>query len=99
MSGDWERGKDISLFCGSIALSVGDGYHMMLERGTKNFEVDNLFIWQPAQIRILAQLRLAITSLCRHCLLQDEILRAPNNSHKASAFRRTVQPFRQSNGK
>ena len=42
MSGDWERGKDISLFCGSTALSVGDGYHMMLERGTKNFEVDIL---------------------------------------------------------
>ena len=73
------------------ALSVGYGCSIKPARGTRNFNLKFWFVWQPAQIHIHVQMRLAGTSLCQRCLLLDEIPSAPNSLYYASVLRRTVQ--------
>ena len=73
------------------ALSVGYGCSIKPARGTGNFNLKFWFVWQPAQIHIHVQMRLAGTSLCQRCLLPDEIPGAPNSLYYASVLRRTVQ--------
>ena len=68
-------------------------------KGHWEFRYTFHFIWQPAQIHIHVQLCLAGTSLYQRCLLPDEIPSAPNSPYQASALRRTVPIFCQSNRK
>ena len=60
------------------ALSVESRCHIKPARGTGNFNLKFWFVWQPAQIHIHVQMRLAGTSLCQRCLLSDEIPSAPS---------------------
>ena len=53
-------------------------------KGHWEFRIIHHIIWQPAQIHIHVQLRLAGTSLCQRCQRTDEILSAPNSSYHAS---------------
>ena len=68
----------------SPRLSVGSGCELESARAHKNFDIVFDFGWQPAQIHIHVQLRLAGTSLCQRCQRTDEILSAPNSPYHAS---------------
>ena len=49
--------------------------------------------WQPAQIHIHVQMRLAGTSLCQRCRISDEILSAPNRPYHASVVDEQYSAF------
>ena len=62
-------------------------------KGHWEFWIIHHIIWQPAQIHIHVQMRLAGTSLCQRCRISDEILSAPNRPYHASVVDEQYSAF------